>query len=150
MLFKKKEKNIEQNKEVKTSNLPYEKEFETKKLKVFVVIVNRNQGDFFVKKFEEIGVSASFLVYGVGTATREIYDILGVGDIKKDIVLSLIKQSDIEKIKEIVSERFSISKNAKGIAFSLGIDSVAGILIYKYLSNTRENKRRVNNGTKSL
>ena len=137
MFFKKKKvkENIE-NKEENISTLPYDQEFKISKLKLFVVIVNRDQGDFFVKKFEEVGVGASFEIYGRGTATKEIYDILGVGDTKKDIL----------KVKEIVSNRFNISKNAKGIAFSIAIDSLAGILIYKYLTNTRQNERRPSHG----
>ena len=130
MFFKKKK--VKEN----ISTLPYDQEFKINKLKLFVVIVNRDQGDFFVKKFEEVGVGASFEIYGRGTATKEIYDILGVGDTKKDIL----------KVKEIVSNRFNISKNAKGIAFSIAIDSLAGILIYKYLTNTRQNERRPSHG----
>lgn len=147
-LFKKKKKNNEEVQEQTPSTYSYDKEFKTKKIKVFVIIVNRNQGDFFVKKFEDLGVGASFVVYGKGTATREIYDILGVGDTKKDIVLSLVDETNIENIKSVVKERFSVSEKSKGIAFSLGIDSIAGVLIYKYLTNTKVNERRESDGSR--
>ena len=100
MFFKKKKvkENIE-NKEENISTLPYDQEFKISKLKLFVVIVNRDQGDFFVKKFEEVGVGASFEIYGRGTATKEIYEILGVGDTKKDIILSFVSEKDILKVK---------------------------------------------------
>lgn len=121
---------------------PYDREFEVKKLKVACVIVNRHQGDYFINQFDEINVGASFLTYGTGTATKEIYDILGVGETKKDIVLSLVKEDDVPKIKEIINKRFAVSKSAKGVAFFMDIDSIAGVLVYKYLTNTRENVRR--------
>ena len=147
MFFKKKKvKENFENKEENISTLPYDQEFKINKLKLFVVIVNRDQGDFFVKKFEEVGVGASFEIYGRGTATKEIYEILGVGETKTDILLSFVSEKDISKVKEIVLNRFNVSKNAKGIAFSIAIDSLAGILIYKYLTNTRQNERRPSHG----
>ena len=97
-LKKKKVKENIENKEENISTLPYDQEFKINKLKLFVVIVNRDQGDFFVKKFEEVGVGASFEIYGRGTATKEIYEILGVGETKKDIILSFVSEKDILNI----------------------------------------------------
>lgn len=144
-MFFKKKRQIE---EVKVGSKNYDKEFETTKLKIIVVIVDRGQGDYFVKSFEKNGVAMSINVYGTGTATKEIYDILGVGETKKDIVISLVKITDIEKLSQIVSTRFAMAKKYKGISFCADIDSVAGVLVYKYLANIRENKRRDNNGRK--
>ena len=142
MWFKKKKEKVE----IKEGSATYDKDYEVKKLKVMVIIVDRGQGDYFVRAFEKNKVGASFNVYGTGTATKEIYDILGIGETKKDIVLSLIKQDDIEVLKNIVKERFAANKKYKGISFCMDIDSVAGVLVYKYLANVRENKRRGDNG----
>ncbi len=130
--------------ETKANNQPssYEDTFEIQKLKMLCIIVNRHQGDYFIGKLMENNVAAAFLVYGTGTATREIYDLLGVGDTKKDIVLSLVKESDVPTIKKMISDRFSISKKAKGIAFFMEVNSLAGVLMYKYFTNTKENIRR--------
>lgn len=143
---RKSEKNIEKEAENKNLKKPYDQEFELKKLRILCIIVNRYQGDYFINEFAKREVGASFLVYGTGTATKEIYDILGIGETKKDIVLSLVKESDIPELKKLIETRFSVSKKAKGIAFFIDIDSIAGILIYKYLTNTKENlKRKLNN-----
>lgn len=120
----------------------YEDNFVIQKLKMLCIIVDRHQGDYFINKLMENKVGAAFLVYGTGTATREIYDLLGVGDIKKDIVLSLVKESDVADIKKMISDRFSISKKAKGVAFFADVSSLAGVLLYKYFTNTKENIRR--------
>lgn len=147
MLFKKNKKV-----EVKEGSANYDQDFDIKKLKLMVIIVNRGQGDYFVKAFSKKLVGATFNVYGTGTATKEIYDILGFGETKKDIVLAIVKLDDLEKIKTIVSERFSAKKIYKGISFCMEIDSVAGVLLYKYLTNTREDTRRKDYGrnTKEL
>lgn len=144
MFFKKKKEKIE----VKVGSANYDKDYEVSKLKIMVIIVDRGQGDYFVHAFEKNKAPASFKVYGTGTATKEIYDILGIGETKKDIVLSLIKQSDIESFKDIVKKRFEANKKYKGISFCMEIDSVAGVLVYKYLTNTRENVRRNDNDGK--
>ena len=144
MFFNKKKEEIE----VKEGSANYDKDYEIAKLKIMVIIIDRGQGDFFVREFEKKKVAASFKVFGTGTATKEIYEILGIGETKKDIVLSLVKESDIEELKKIVSTRFYANKKYKGISFCVDIDSVAGVLVYKYLANIRENKRRNDNGRK--
>ena len=144
MLFKKKKKEIE----VKEGSANYDKDYEIAKLKIMVIIVNRGQGDYFVRAFEKKKVAATFKIFGTGTATKEIYEILGIGETKKDIVMSLVKTDEIEPLKEIVKSRFEANKKFKGISFCIDIDSVAGVLVYKYLANVRENKRRNDNGRK--
>ena len=145
-MFFKKIKEIQQRKE---GSAHYDKDYEVTKLKVMVIIVDRGQGDYFTRTFEKNGVSASFNIYGTGTATKEIYDILGIGETKKDIVLSLVKITDLDNLKKIVEDRFALNKKYKGISFCMDIDSVAGVLVYKYLANVRESKRRDNDGSKS-
>ena len=56
---------------------------------------------------------------------------------KKDVVFSLIREDRWPKYKEAISERFSVSKMAKGISYAIPLDSVAGVSIYKMLTNTR-------------
>ena len=149
MLFFRKKKKVEnqvQETNQVSKDVAYDKAFKTEKLKVMVTIVNKPQGDFFIKQFQENGVACSMLVAGSGTATKEIYEVLGIGEIKKDIVFSLVKESDLPKLKEIVMKRFSVSKKTKGVSFCIEMNSVAGVLIYKYLTNTRVNERKANYG----
>lgn len=128
---------------IKNKNLnekPYEKTNKVEKLKLLCVIVNRNQGQFFVDSFLDQNVGAAFDVYGKGTAPREIYDIIGMSDNKKELVLALIKESDLEKVLKIIKTRFSVSKAAKGVAFTIPVNSMAGVVMYKFLTNNRERK----------
>lgn len=128
---------------IKNKNLnekPYEKTNKVEKLKLLCVIVNRNQGQFFVDSFLDQNVAAAFDVYGKGTAPREIYDIIGMSDNKKELVLALIKENDLEKVLKIIKTRFSVSKAAKGVAFTIPVNSMAGVVMYKFLTNNRERK----------
>ena len=121
----------------------FESENKIEKLKILIIIVNRNQGQFFVNRFLENGLSAVFEVYGKGTAPKEIYELVGLSDSKKDLVLCLIKDSDLEKYKCIIYERFAFSRTSKGIAFTIKVSSMAGVVMYKFLTNNRE---RIKNG----
>ncbi len=139
---------IKENKEQKA----YDNEYKIEKVKLFVIIVGRNQSDYFLSEFKNTEIACSFVVYGRGTATKDIYEVLGVGETKKDIIFALVKESDIEKLKQIINYRFKASKAAKGVAFSIPFNSMAGVLMYRYLTNTKTNvakaKEVKENGTK--
>lgn len=146
MIFKKKNDNIIQK--VKNENLEnknkvskkkYEKEFEIEPLRLLVIIVNRYQGDFYINKLKEHGVAAAFLCNGSGTATRDIYDMLGVGEIKKDVIFSLVRQDKVKEIFDFVQDKFNVSNNAKGVAITIPIDAISGVLLYRFFTDTKEN-----------
>jgi hypothetical protein len=139
---KDKELKAENKNGIKNKALPYEDSFVLRPLKQLVVIINRYQGDYFMDAFKEIGVSASFLSYGEGTATSDLRHILGIGEDKKDIVFSLVTDDNLEKCLNICRERFSVSKDAKGIAFTIKVDSIVSVLAYKFLTDTRQNRRK--------
>ncbi len=136
---------MKNNKKEEVAKKAYDEEHKIEKLKVFCIIVNRYQSDFYVKKFDEIGVGASFVILGTGTATKDIYDFLGIGETKKDIILSLVKESVIPELKKITEERFKVSKNAKGVAFSFEMDSIAGVLAYRFIAGAKEKVKKDNN-----
>jgi len=136
MLFKKKE-----NKKLDTEN--YGDQFEIKPLKMVVVIVNKYQGEYFVNLFvKKHGVSAAFLLNGRGTASDEIYDLLDISSNKKDVVFAIIDENKKEDILRDIDFRFKYSEGAKGIAFTTPLDSMIGVLLYRFFSNTKENIKK--------
>lgn len=88
------------------------------------------------------GVNAIFQFSGKGTAPEEINEIMGLVDNKKTLTMGLVKESDVNKIKELVERRFNTSASAKGIAFTIDASSVAGLIIYKFLINNREGNKQ--------
>lgn len=114
----------------------FDKSNDIKKLSLFITIVPKNQGDAVSKIFQRIGTSAQFIQRGEGTATKAIRDILGIEDNGKDIVFTLIKQDSIPDAKVEIEAFFAASKRNKGIGFTIPLTSVAGVKIYKFLTNT--------------
>lgn len=125
-------------KEEKKKVTPYDKTNKVEKLKIFNVISPRNQVEFYQKMFIENGVNCIFQFSGQGTAPEEINEIMGLVDNKKGLTIGLVKESDLPKIKELVLRRFNTSESSRGIAFTIDVNSVAGLVIYKFLINNRE------------
>lgn len=107
-----------------------------KKLLLYVTIVNRGQGNAVVSLFQKCGSSAQFIQLGNGTATKDVYDILGIENNEKDVVLCLIKQELIEDTKKELAAFFAMSKRNRGIGFSIELKSMIGVRLYRFLTDT--------------
>ena len=111
-----------------------------KKLSLFVTIVGKGQAQPVLRIFERGGSSAQFIQRGEGTARKEIYNILGIEEIDKDIVFSFISQDKIPDLKNELTAFFMASKKNRGIGFSIPLSSIIGVRVYQFLANTVEDK----------
>jgi hypothetical protein len=117
---------------------PYDQSNPISKMKFFVTIVNHRYDKEILAILYKHEVALSFITHGRGTGTKEIYDILGLSDIRKDIVFAVVKSERVESLKKEIAAFYEHEKGAKGIAFGVDISAVIGLSIYKYLSNTRQ------------
>lgn len=140
--IEKRVKKIKEEKENKDSFIPYEEENEIEKLILSIVIVPRHHGKYFVEKFFEKGISASFRSIGRGTAPSELEYVLGISESRKDIVFTIFKESQLNEVDAIIDERFKVSKASKGISFIMKLDSIIGVLPYKFFTDTKVNRRK--------
>ncbi len=113
---------------------PFEETNEIKPLKMFVIIVPYGQANGIIKILHDLNVAMSITTNGEGTYMRES-QLQGP---KKQLIFTFIKEEDVPSFKEKISKRFHISSAAKGIAFSIKLSSVAGVSVYKFLTNTRQ------------
>ena len=113
---------------------PFEETNEIKPLKMFVIIVPYGQANGIIKILHDLNVAMSITTNGEGTYMRES-QLQGP---KKQLIFTFIKEEDVPSFKEKITERFHISSAAKGIAFSIKLSSVAGVSVYKFLTNTRQ------------
>ena len=145
---KKEEKKVNKPAEKKPSTIKkigrkkkqVEKKFEEKKdldrLYVYISIVNAGVADSIVKIFEDMGSSVSFIQNGMGTATEEVRNALHIKDNKKEVVYSIIRASRLEAVEQEINAFFMASKRNKGVAFAIPMDSIQGVRLYKFLSQT--------------
>ncbi len=144
-MFKKKtnEQKIAKTKEKNIKTTPYDNEYKVTPLKLLCIIVNKGQGDFYIKTLiNTFNVSTAFLVNGNGTASVEIYELLGIGEAKKDIVFALVKEDIVEPIFKVCEDRFKISRNANGVVFTSKLNSIASVLMYRFLTDTKINIKK--------
>lgn len=127
---------------------PFEQREKVYPLCLFFTIVNRDQSSYFTKAYSECGASMSLVFYSHSQPPIEIANVLGPDNLKKEIIMTVVRNDFVDKLMEIAQNRFKISKAAKGIAFSCPIDSVSGISVYKFLSDQNKEIRENNQNAK--
>jgi nitrogen regulatory protein PII len=120
-----------------TPFVPYEKTHRLEKMGFLIVVVNENQATAIVDILNGAGSSASFICRGKGTASNDAYEVLGIANNNKHVVMSPLKMSSWPAAKKGLEERFAVSNYAKGLAVLIALDSVCGVSTYKFLTDSR-------------
>ena len=109
-----------------------------KKLKILVTIVEKSKSDFYLSALEGFDVNMQTLVYAKGTASKEIAGLVGLNDDIKAMILSIVKEEKIKEILATYEDKYFKTKRGKGVAFTIPISSVIGVMVYKFLLNVNE------------
>ena len=96
------------------------------KLKILVIIVNRNMSDKIINALDESGVRLVNVFMGKGTAKSEIVSVLGLGETEKSILAASITTSKIDGVYEILNTKFNFNAPGKGVAFTIPVSAVGG------------------------
>ncbi len=121
----------------------YEKTHRLRPLLFVTTIVPNGQAQAIVELNNKNEAAICLISIGKGTMPPEFRTVLMPTE-KRDVVFSIMREDCWPRYKEQLSGRFSISKLSKGIAYCIPIDSVAGVSIYKMLSNTRLFEKPIN------
>lgn len=103
-------------------------------LKLLITIVDRDKGQIAVDLLMKEGVLFHRIVLGRGTAKTEILDLLGIGDIGKDIIFSVLPARRIGRAMQRLKKTLQFDNPGHGIAFTIPISSVGGQRTLKHLS----------------
>jgi nitrogen regulatory protein PII len=107
-----------------------------KKLKLLFTVVDRTKGEFYLDVLSQYEVNFQTLVNATGTAKSEILDMLGLNN-SKAVIISVVREDNVEPIMKCLDDKFATIKNGKGIAFAVPLSSVIGVNIYQFLSNNK-------------
>ncbi len=124
----------------KTPQIKKTKGDNIKKLKLLVTIVNRSKALYFSDLLEQFEINMQMVIYGHGTANSEMLSYLGLAESEKAVIISCIREDNINKASEVLAEKFDKIKDGKGVAFTIPLKSIIGVSIYQFLSNNRTNK----------
>ena len=112
------------------------KESAIKKLKLIFTVVDRQKGEFYLDVISQFEVNCQLVVGGLGTASSEIIELLGLNN-HKAVILSVAREDMVPKIMNTLEEKFQTVRNGRGIAFAVPLSSVIGVNLYQFLSNNR-------------
>ena len=107
-----------------------------KKLKLIFTVVDRQKGEFYLDVISQFEVNCQMVVGGLGTASSEIIELLGLNN-HKAVILSVAREDMVPKIMNTLEEKFETVRHGKGIAFAVPLSSVIGVKLYQFLSNNR-------------
>lgn len=132
-------KNTTTKKEIKPA--PNKKQVSNvRKLKLLITIVDRSKTLFYLDLLEQFEVNVQMVLYGKGTASSQMLDLLGIAESEKSIIISYIREDKTKEALETLDEKFQKVKNGKGIAYTIALDSIIGVATYQLLSNDRTHK----------
>ena len=110
-----------------------------KKLKLLFTIVDRPKGEFYIDVISQFEVNCQMVMGGLGTATSELVELLGL-EPHKAVILSVVREDMVESIMNCLEDKFRTIRNGKGIAFAVPLSSVIGVNLYQFLSNNRQGR----------
>ena len=110
-----------------------------KKLKLLFTVVDRQKGEFYLDVISQFSVNCQLSMGGLGTATSELVELLGL-EPHKAVIISVVREDRTEEIMKCLENKFATIKNGKGIAFTVPLSSVIGVNNYQFLSNNRLKK----------
>ena len=108
-----------------------------KKLKLLFTIVDRPKGEFYLDVISQFDVNCQMAMGGLGTATSELVELLGL-EPHKAVILSVIREDMVDAVMNTLEDKFETIRNGKGVAFAVPLSSVIGVNLYRFLSDRRE------------
>ena len=115
---------------------------------LLVVVVDRDKTRKTVDCMSDEGIFSTFTMLARGTASSDLLNLLGLGDTKKDVILSALRASSAESLlQKLVRER-KLDEPGRGIAFTVPMTSV----LYRrgfsalgdFSASSEEEERRMN------
>jgi len=108
-----------------------------KKLKLLFTVVDRQKSEFYLDVISQFDVNCQLAVAGLGTATSELVELLGL-EPHKAVILSVVREDMVDIIMNTLEDKFATIRNGKGISFAVPLSSVIGVNLYRFLSDRRE------------
>ena len=110
-----------------------------KKLELLFTVVDRSKTEFYVDVLSQFKINSQFVVSGLGTATSDLVELLGLNR-QKSVIISLAGKDVALSAIKVLEEKFATVKKGKGIAFCIPLSSIIGINVYQFLTDNRLGK----------
>lgn len=107
------------------------------RLELLITVVPRKKAGFYMDLIQSFDVNMQLALPAQGTADREILRYLGLTDVEKTVILSVVREDQLDALTETLAQKFRSIKNGDGIAAAVPLTSMIGTLLFGFLSNDR-------------
>ena len=108
-------------------------------MKLIISFIERGQGNGLAKFYAEHHVSFNYHSVGIGTASSDLLDVLGIGSSEKDVILSLAARENAERLMDRLSDNLRNIRE-KGIVFTVpltGLNNVVATVLERQVEGVR-------------
>lgn len=105
------------------------------KMELIFTVVNREKTDFFIDVLQSFEVNIQMVLAAAGTASTQMIELLGLTDTAKSVIISIIRRDKVTEAMATLEEKFRTVRGGKGIAYTVPMSSIIGVLIYQFVSN---------------
>lgn len=103
-------------------------------LQAVVLITTVKNADKAVDILHKGAVPVQYRFHGEGTASNELMDLLGLGNIEKGILITILPKPFAEIILNKLKQELRLESRNSGIAFTIPITSSNQLILYKMIN----------------
>ena len=107
------------------------------KLQILFTVVNREKTEFYIDLLHNFEINLQLVLNGHGTASPSVRTLLGLTELEKSVIVSVVRKDRAKDALAALEEKFSTVKNGKGVAYTVPMSSVIGVAIYQFISNKK-------------
>lgn len=105
-----------------------------------VMIVRRKKSTLVRNICHNHQLFFTYACLGLGTASNEILDYLGIGEIENEIICTFVPMDHITEMKEELAKKLHMEKPGGGILFTLPINGISSLFMKNILLEEPNNK----------
>lgn len=111
-------------------------------LYLMTTIVDRKIANKYIELYKENNLNVMFLTLGLGTATNEILDYLGLDNPEKAVAFSVLDENLWLDTKKQLEKKLKIDAPGGGIAFIIPLSSIGGKKTLQFLLDSQDYQKQ--------
>lgn len=111
-------------------------------LYLMTTIVDRKIANKYIDLYKENNLNVMFLTLGLGTASNDILDYLGLDNPEKAVAFSVLEEDNWYNIKKQLEKKLKIDAPGGGIAFIIPLSSIGGKKTLQFLLEKQDYQKK--------
>ncbi len=107
------------------------------KLELLITVVKAKSAAYFANLIQSADANIQLTMPASGTSPKAIMEYLGLQQSNRSVIFSVVREDKIKDLLALLNEKFDTVKDGGGIAITVPLSSVIGLLSYGFLSNDK-------------